>query len=225
MKKSVFAVFAHPDDEAFGPAGTLVLLSKTHNVYLICATAGDAGENHSNKKDDLGVIRKQELVDSSKLLGVKKVFFLDYKDGSLNQNMYHELADKIKAIVNKYKPELLITYEPRGVSGHIDHMAISMISTFVFEKSSYIEKLYYYCISDFQRNMVQKYFIYFPPGYKRKSVDLAIDISTVWDTKIKAIKAHASQAKDGRLFILGMQALSKVKWWSKKEEYFLVRKK
>jgi len=225
MKKSVVGIFAHPDDEAFGPAGSLVLLSKTHDVYLICATNGDAGQNHSSNKNSLDIIRKEELIKSSKLLGIKQVFFLDFKDGELNQTLYHLLAEKIQEIINKLKPELLITYEPRGVSGHIDHIVVSMVSTFVFERFSFIKKLYYYCISDFQRKMIRNYFIYFPPGYKKEDINLIIDISSVWDIKIRAIQVHASQAKDGRLFILGTQALSKIKWWSKIEEYFLVRNK
>ncbi|MEJ5225942.1 MAG: PIG-L family deacetylase, partial [Anaerolineales bacterium] len=42
--KTILAVLAHPDDESFGMGGTLALYARQgHNVYLICATRGEAG--------------------------------------------------------------------------------------------------------------------------------------------------------------------------------------
>ena len=41
----VLAAFAHPDDEGFGPGGTLALLCAAGSaVTLVCATNGDVGE-------------------------------------------------------------------------------------------------------------------------------------------------------------------------------------
>src|SRR6185436_20606573 len=102
--KSVVAVFAHPDDEAFGSAGTLALLAKEREVYLICVTDGSAGMNSSKKTKALAEIRQEELLNSAKVLGIKEVFFLDYKDGSLSNNLYHEIADKIQKILEEIKP-------------------------------------------------------------------------------------------------------------------------
>lgn len=65
--KTIVAIFAHPDDEAFGPAGTLAKLSQTHDVYLICVTRGNANGNAS-----LGKIRTKELKQSANILGIKK---------------------------------------------------------------------------------------------------------------------------------------------------------
>lgn len=77
MKRSVVAVFAHPDDEAFGPGGTLAKFAKTSDVYLITVTGGEAGQNSLKKAEKkLSEIRKEELLNASKILGVKKSFFL-----------------------------------------------------------------------------------------------------------------------------------------------------
>ena len=44
-KLSLMAVFAHPDDEAFGTGGTLTkYAAEGHDVYLVTATRGEAGE-------------------------------------------------------------------------------------------------------------------------------------------------------------------------------------
>ena len=53
MRPSVVAIFAHPDDEAFGPAGTLKKLSETNDVYILCATKGHEGNNYTESKDKI----------------------------------------------------------------------------------------------------------------------------------------------------------------------------
>ena len=46
MSKNILAVFAHPDDEAFGSGGTLAKYAgEGHHVVLVCATRGDGGRN------------------------------------------------------------------------------------------------------------------------------------------------------------------------------------
>jgi LmbE family N-acetylglucosaminyl deacetylase len=46
MFKTLLAVFAHPDDETFGPGGTLAkYAAEGAAVHLICATRGEVGES------------------------------------------------------------------------------------------------------------------------------------------------------------------------------------
>ena len=43
--RSLMAVFAHPDDESFGPSATLAkYASQSVKTYLVCATRGEAGK-------------------------------------------------------------------------------------------------------------------------------------------------------------------------------------
>ena len=196
MKKTAVAIFAHPDDEAFGPAGTLALLAKEHDVYLLCATRGEAGQNNSQEKKHITDIREEELRKSAAILGIKEVYFLGFEDGMLSNHLYHQLANAISAHLDKLHPETVITFEPRGVSGHLDHIAVTMVTTYLFYKTSYTKTLMYYCISEERRQKVRDYYIYFPPGYKSSEIDKTYDISLTWDTKVAAMRAHASQKND-----------------------------
>lgn len=85
MKKTVVGIFAHPDDEALGPAGTIAKFAKEHDFYIICVTNGDAAGKTPEEKEAIGEIRKEELRKSAKCLGVKEVQFLEYGDGELSK--------------------------------------------------------------------------------------------------------------------------------------------
>lgn len=194
--KTIVGIFAHPDDEALGPSGTLAKLALDNDVYLICATSGEAAGKTAEEKQQIGETRKSELRASAKILGVKEVFFLDFEDGELKNNNYHALADAVQAKLEELKPETIITFEPHGVSGHIDHISVSMVTTFVFRKLTFIKKLLYYCVTRYESDQMGDYFIYFPQGYTPDEVDEVIDVSSVWQTKLRAMQAHTSQQKD-----------------------------
>ncbi len=218
MKPIMLCIFAHPDDEAFGPAGTIALYAKTHDVYIVCVTNGDDQTNTEVKKGSLPALRNAELRESAAVLGVKEVLFLDYRDGDLNNNQYHAVADKLTAIAAKLHPETMMTFEPRGVSGHLDHIAVSMISSYVFEHTESVRELLYYCIDDAHRREFDSYFIYFPPGYPPEQIDRTIDVGPVWQQKIEAIHKHHTQQKDIDRIVPILDKLSK-------NEYFLVKKR
>ncbi|MBI2328026.1 PIG-L family deacetylase [Candidatus Curtissbacteria bacterium] len=212
--KTLVAVFAHPDDEAFGPAGTLVKLAKKNDIYILCATRGEAGGDHQ----ELAKIREKELLKSAAILGVREVYFLGFADGTLSNSIYHKLAEKIEEKIKILQPDTLLTFEPRGISGHIDHIVVSLVTTYVFNKLSVVNKLLYYCISDQERKLIKDYFIYFPPGYKKSEIDEIVDINDVWPTKLAAMMAHKTQRSDAEKILKIIKKLPK-------EEYFLVLEK
>jgi LmbE family N-acetylglucosaminyl deacetylase len=199
--KPVVGVFAHPDDEAFGPGGTLAKFAKEgRDVYIICVTRGDAGDNFSDKTFDLTAIREEELRASARKLDVKEVIFLNFKDGELSNKIYHKIAEKLQEQLEKMEPEILITLEPRGVSGHLDHIAVSFITTFVFKKLSFVKELWYYALTQdaqkVNRKYLGEYFVYFPPGYKKEDITKTIDVSSFWEQKATAMRQHESQKPD-----------------------------
>ncbi len=216
--KPVVGIFAHPDDESFGPGGTLAIFAKTRPVYTICVTNGDAGLNSSKKTKALALIRREELIESGKILGVKKVYLLDYGDGTLSNNLYHEIADKIEKILREINPEIIMTFEPRGISGHIDHIAVSMVASFLFEKLNFVDELWQHCIDEDRRKEVKDYFIYYPPGYKKSDISKAVNITDVWETKLAAMDKHESQKHDKDRIVKQTRGLPKI-------ENFIIRRK
>ncbi|OHA08432.1 MAG: hypothetical protein A3A44_00805 [Candidatus Sungbacteria bacterium RIFCSPLOWO2_01_FULL_60_25] len=197
-RKSVLCVFAHPDDEAFGPGGTIAKLAKRHRVYLLAATKGQAGKDRGRRATrDLARRRATELRASAKILGVRKVFFLGFADGALSNNLYHRLAASIERYARRFRPEVFMTHEPRGGSGHLDHIAVSMAVSYVFERLPFVRALLYSCLRAERARALRKgYFIYVPPGYRRSEIDLRVDTRDVWEQRVEAMQAHASQSHD-----------------------------
>jgi len=218
-KNPLVAIFAHPDDESFGPSGSLALFARERDVYVICVTGGEAGTSSTVAKERLAGTRHEELMKASAALGVKKVFCLGFKDGCLCNGIYHEVAAKIQKILEDLKPDTILTFGENGVSGHIDHIAISYISTFVFQKLKFIREIYYYVLTREQQALVSKdYFIYYPPGYQKSQIDKTISIEPVWEQKIKAMSCHESQYHDYRRNLKKYETLPK-------EEYFIITTK
>lgn len=206
--KRLCCVFAHPDDEAMGPGGTIAKLAKTMPVSLICVTTGN-GKTAKNSLE-LGKIRQKELLQSAKILGIDKVECLGYDDGELNNNLYHEIASKIEDRVKEYQADTLLTFETNGVTGHLDHIAVSLITSFVFKKLGFVRTLLYYCEKqELLEEFAKDYFIFIPEGYSDGEITLNIDISDTLELKKAAIRAHKSQQKDGERIIELHQKLNR----------------
>lgn len=213
-KRTIVAIFAHPDDEAFGPAGTLIKLARENDLYILCATRGEDGGDH----EKLAEIRSGELKKSARLIGAKSVYFLDFIDGTLSNSLYHQLAAKIEKHLKRIKPEIIMTYEPQGISGHIDHITVSMVTTYVFTRLPFVKTLMYYCLLEENKEQLKDYFIYFPPGYKRKDIDKVVNVEDVWEIKVKAMHQHKSQISDAQRILNRKEKLPK-------EEYFKILSK
>lgn len=218
QKPTVLVTIAHPDDEAFGPSGLIAKLAGTHDVQVACVTDGASDPRFHETGEKLADIRRAELEASAKLLGVSKVHFLGYKDGSLSSNLYHEIAGALMVICRAENVRILVTFEFRGISGHLDHVAVSMITSYVYTKLPEIDAILYNATSRQTSNDMSDYFIFFPPGYDRDDVDLVVDISSVYDKKIAAARCHDSQKGDVER-VIGH--------WEKrpKEEYYFITKR
>jgi LmbE family N-acetylglucosaminyl deacetylase len=151
MTKTLLAVLAHPDDESFGLGGTLALYaSKGYDTYLVCATRGEVGtvdEEHLNGFKDIAELRTAELDRAAKILGLKAVFFLDYRDSGMpgtEENKHplaqinhsvDEVAGKVVKYIREVKPDVVLTFDPIGGYKHPDHIHIHKATVLAFEKA------------------------------------------------------------------------------------------
>lgn len=216
MKKILFGIFAHPDDEAFGPSGTLLKMSRTGvDIHLVCATSGQAGCNPDNHPD-LGALRLQEWHKGGELIGAATMNELDYEDGKLSNSLFHDIArtieDHITTTIKSYgdkKVELsLMTFDRNGISGHIDHIVMSLVTSYVFARlkdspphGAEVKELHYFCIDSIAMPAADTHFVYMPAGRKPHEIDITIDISDVAEEKRTIMLAHHSQRQDALMLL------------------------
>ncbi len=66
MTKHLFAVFAHPDDEAFGPSGTLLAETDAGTVlHLVLLTSGEHGINPGH--DNLASVQRRKSISTTSM--------------------------------------------------------------------------------------------------------------------------------------------------------------
>ena len=85
----MLGVFAHPDDPEFGAGGSMAKLAKdgAEVTYVIVTDGSQGGEDPKQKDSELVAIRQREQRAAAKVLGIKKVEFLGYKDGHLASDL------------------------------------------------------------------------------------------------------------------------------------------
>ena len=128
------AVLAHPDDESLGFGGTLAkYAAEGIETFLVTATRGERGRfGDSGEKPPLevvGRVREAELREAAKVLSLREVNFLDYRDGELDQADAAEAVGRIAAHLRRVKPDVVVTFGPEGAYGHPDHVAISQLAS------------------------------------------------------------------------------------------------
>ena len=151
-KPTILAVLAHPDDESFGMGGTLAYYAqKGYEVYLVCATRGEAGtvdEEFFQNYDSISALREAELRCAAENLGLTGVHILDYRDSgmpdtsennhpnALINHSVEEVAGQVVQYIRKIKPDIVLTFDPLGGYRHPDHIHIQKATTLAFEKAN-----------------------------------------------------------------------------------------
>jgi LmbE family N-acetylglucosaminyl deacetylase len=138
--RALLAVFAHPDDESFGPGGTLArYAAEGVAVHLVCATRGGAGVNALTEADDISDLahrRELELRCAASALNLASVQILGYRDSgmagadanshpkALARARIAEVSEQVAEAMDQVRPQAVLTHDAGGGYGHPDHIAV-----------------------------------------------------------------------------------------------------
>ena len=203
--KKILCIQPHPDDCEIAIGGILAKLSleKKEIIYLTL-TDGCFGTNDpSIKPEQLAKIRKEEQEKAAKIIGVKKLIWLNYKDTELPYSP--DVRNKIISIIREEKPDIVLAPDawlPYEV--HPDHRYTGLLA---------IEAVFFSSLPNINRIDLEKgletHEVPLIGLYYTSKPNYIVDISDTFNIKLNALKEHKSQFQDNwELLILYLQGIS-----------------
>ncbi len=222
---TLLLAFAHPDDEGMSAGAMMKAKADGHRVVLISATRGEVGEiynmDEAASRPRLGEIRSHELEEASRVIGVDRLEFLDYRDSgmvrtadndnptSFLQARLDEAAGKLEAILREEMPDVVVTFGEDGAYGHPDHIKIHHVTNTALDdmarksKSWSPRKLYYTALprslmQAFMSQMTDEMRAEMNPdmvfeGTPDELITTQVDVSPYIARKREAFNSHISQ--------------------------------
>ncbi|HST66367.1 MAG TPA: PIG-L family deacetylase [Mycobacteriales bacterium] len=141
-RSTVVVFHAHPDDEAIFTAATMHRLARHGaRVVLVTATAGELGPvlRRLRPGETLAARRRRELESAAAVLGVARLVLLGHRDSGMagwDDNAHPDalaaaphdrVATRLADLCAEEGAEALVHYDPRGIYGHPDHVAVHRI--------------------------------------------------------------------------------------------------
>ncbi len=123
----VLAVWSHPDDESFLAGGLLAeYAARGARVVNVNATSGEHGTQDpiADPPAVLAARREAELGSALDRLGAVERHSLGYEDGTCEHVPDALGARSVGAVIDQVRPDLVVTFDRCGVTGHPDHQAI-----------------------------------------------------------------------------------------------------
>ena len=230
---TMMAVHAHPDDEASSTGGILATYSAQGiRTVVVTCTNGELGDGQDGIKpgqdghDEQAVVRQRlaELREACAILGVSDLELLGYRDSGMIEWDYKarpdafcnipvaKVAERISGLIERYRPQVLVSYDDQGPYQHPDHVHASRCAQAAFADSGIPAKLYlsamrgsgFRKIRDALRDAGQDVSDWPEPDPElmrrgqesEQRITTTVDIRPVLSRKNKALFAHGSQVSE-----------------------------
>ena len=229
------AVHAHPDDEASTTGGVLAKYSgEGIRTVLVTCTNGECGDGPNGAKpgepghDEAALVklRRAELEESCRILGVTDLELLGFRDsgmegwsanqaaGAFSTLPVETAATPLARLLDRYRPQVVITYDEYGFYGHPDHIQAHRITLAALDRIGLPTRLY--CptvrrsrLGQFTGRMEQAG-VEVPDvdasrfGSPDEDIAATIDCREQAAAKFSALGAHASQGENIFFLRLGL---------------------
>ena len=230
---TLMAVHAHPDDEASSTGGVLAKYSDEGiRTVVVTCTNGEFGDTpdgvkpgqDGHREQAVAEIRLAELKQACKHLGVTDLELLGYHDSGMPDWEYKDrpdafcnvpqsvVAGRIGALIERYRPQVVITYDDQGPYQHPDHLHASRCAQAAVAATGIPDKLYLTAMrrSDWRKvwDALREAGVEVPDTSQideqalrqmeeaERRITTNVDISPVLERKRAALLAHASQIRD-----------------------------
>lgn len=183
MKLDILAIGAHPDDIELGCSGTIITeIRSGKKVGIVDLTEGELGTRGSVET------RYNEAAEAGRIMGISARENLQLPDGFFENNPASQM--KLIRAIRKYQPDIVLANAPED--RHPDHGRAARL----IADASFYAGLRKIQTNDDNGNAQEawrpKYvFHYIQDRYLEP--DFVVDISDVFDDRMKAIAAYTTQ--------------------------------
>ena len=201
IPKKAMSIHAHPDDQEFTVAGTLVKWARLGcEIVSVIITSGDAGSNDPGKdtayKPELARLREAEQRAANAVLGVRETVFLHLPDGELEPTL--ALRKELTRQIRRYRPDVVVTGDPTrrfydsDYINHPDHRAAASAACDAVFPSAGTRLIFTDLLAEgLEPHNVKRLYL-----HGSEDPDVWVDILDTLDAKIEALRKHASQIGD-----------------------------
>jgi LmbE family N-acetylglucosaminyl deacetylase len=150
--RTLLAVHAHPDDETIITGGTLARYS-AEGVRTVVVTCTDGelgwlgGVTPADRLGSVGGIRQRELEAAAARLGLSRLVQLGYADSGMAGTPDNaapgafwsadlvEAAQRLVAVIEAERPQVMLAYDETGCYGHPDHVKAHQVALAAYAAS------------------------------------------------------------------------------------------
>jgi len=183
MQLDILAIGVHPDDVELSCSGTLINeLKKGKKVGIVDLTQGELGTRGTIET------RYKESAAAAKIMGVTTRENLKMRDGFFKNDEEHQL--KVISIIRKYRPSIILAnilhdrHPDHGRAGHLVADSCFLSGLAKIETKDEKGKL--------QERWKPAYLLHYIQDWYHEP-DILIDISDVFEQRMKAVEAYSTQ--------------------------------
>ena len=194
----ILTVYAHPDDESFGPASVLAHYvrrgAELHGMWFTRGEHGQPTPDSQPSPEELAAVRERDLRQVAKLIGYQSLEIAQFEDGTLAQMPEGLLETRVLTRLRNVQPEVVLTFGPGGITRHPDHIAVHRATLAAFhrarEEGIPVRELYYDAVP---ADAAQRLGVADEPDGRP---NMRIDVADSQDVKRRALAVHARHVAD-----------------------------
>ncbi|MCZ7644686.1 MAG: PIG-L family deacetylase [Planctomycetota bacterium] len=182
-KPNIVCIFGHPDDATFVMGGTAMLLKDRYKIHVLVVTRGERGYKWAGPgplgppNAEVAATRSAEEAQADAMFGAEPVF-LDEPDSEIYA--HRAVCERVAGTLAELKPAALFTHWPCEKPDHAAVWGIAWKALHLANRFWETE-VYMGLMSHDDRCVVKP--------------DIHVNISAVWEEKLKMIAFHKSHAE------------------------------
>ena len=213
-KLSLLAVFARPEDEAFGPSGTLSKYAG-EGVRVSLVTAARELVSHPPSRANDPALRvldehtlRRDTLCSCRAAGIQRIC-LDQTAPPAEVSQLNLMQERLVRLIRETQPQVIVTYAPDGLSDDPDQILVNQVTQRAFHIAgdaarfpqhardglyAYAPQKLYYTV--LPQSLIARWNLRGLRGVPDERVTTILDVSPYSEMKMKAVYCQRHHSQD-----------------------------